>query len=130
MFRLAISFILFGISCAADTLITPEEFEEISKDKTLYFNSGGQFHGAEQYFDNRVVTWKFANGECDDGFWYPKDDAICFSYKTNPVPQCWHFLQTADGLAARMIGADPSADLLLNFIDSKELLCKAPYLGA
>ena len=115
MFKLAIGIFLIGFSCAADTIITPEEFEELSTNKTLYFNNQNQLHGAEQYFEDRIVTWKFANGECDEGFWYPQGDAICFTYKTNPIPQCWHFLQTSAGLAARLLGAGPQDDLVLKF---------------
>jgi hypothetical protein len=125
-----VTIMTFAAPITAQEIITPQQFAEISTNKTLYFDSGEQFHGAEQYFPNRVVTWKFADGECDDGFWYDQGDAICFSYKQNPEPQCWNFIQDGDRFLARLLGGDPTNDLELKFVDTKELLCEAPYLGA
>tara|TARA_R110002096_G_scaffold2793_3_gene14411 strand:+ start:2512 stop:2931 length:420 start_codon:yes stop_codon:yes gene_type:complete len=128
--HIAIAALVVTGAVAAQEIVTPEQFDEISTNKTLYFNSGERFHGAEQYFPNRKVTWKFANGECDQGFWFPQGDAICFSYTQNPEPQCWNFIQDGDRFLARLLGGDPANDLELTFVDTKELLCEAPYLGA
>lgn len=127
--------IIVGLLCMAfpalgEEFVTADEFEAMSLNKTLYFNAGGNFHGAEQYFPNRLVTWKFANGDCDQGRWYAEADAICFTYETNPVPQCWNFIRTDTGFYARQLGAAPENDLYLNFINTEELLCEAPFLGA
>jgi hypothetical protein len=128
--RFLFALLLLSVPVAAQDIVTPEQFEEISTNKTLYFDAGSQFHGAEQYFPNRKVTWKFADGECDQGHWFSQGDAICFSYERNPVPECWHFIQDGDRFLARMVGNDASSDLELKFVDTKELLCEAPYLGA
>lgn len=117
----------------ADTdgqLVTPEEFETLSQNKTLYFYRYGKIYGAEQFFKGRQSTWKFANGECDRGIWYPKGDQICFDYEANPGEQCWHFIKNGDDFAARYIGADPIDDLLLKAIDRSELICDYPDLNS
>ena len=128
--RILIALLCLAPPAMAQDIVTPQQFEEISTNKTLYFDSGNQFHGAEQYFPNRKVTWKFANGECDQGYWYTEGDAICFSYDQNPTPQCWHFMQDGDRFLARLLGADPANDVELKFVNTEELLCEAPYLGA
>ena len=127
--RILIALLCLATPIQAQDIVTPQQFEEISTNKTLYFDSGNQFHGAEQYFPNRKVTWKFANGECDQGYWYTEGDVICFSYNQNPTPQCWNFLQDGDRFLARLVGA-PANVLELKFVNTEELLCEAPYLGA
>ena len=94
--HIAIAALVVTGAVAAQEIVTPEQFDEISTNKTLYFNSGERFHGAEQY----------------------------------PEPQCWNFIQDGDRFLARLLGGDPANDLELTFVDTKELLCEAPYLGA
>ena len=124
---------LFGSPSVAqngETIITPEEFETLSQSKTLFFYRDGQIYGAEQFFKGRQSTWKFADGECDRGIWFPKGDQICFQYQANPGTQCWHFLKTKDGFSARFLGNEPSLDLKLRTINRAELICDYPDLNS
>ena len=113
----------------AETILSPEEFHAYSAGTTLYFNRGGQAYGAEQYFDDRKVIWTFFNGNCQRGFWYQAGQEICFVYEIDPEAQCWHFLDTGKGRAARRIGDDPADDLIVAGQDDVPLSCPGPDLG-
>jgi len=113
----------------AEEIISPHEFEQMSRGKTLYFSRGGQLFGIEQFYRRHRSTWQFADGECDDGVWYPRDGLICFQYTKNPEPQCWHFLKTEDGFVARAEGSTADQDLHLERVDQEPLDCKGPDVG-
>ena len=119
-----------SLPAMAQEIVSPQEFEALSQGKTLYFTRDGELFGIEQFYKRRRSTWQFADGECDDGIWYPIGDLICFEYTKNPNPQCWTFLKTADGYAARAEGAPPELDLILRSVDQKPLDCKGPEVGA
>lgn len=121
--------LLTAWSVHADELIPPAEFETMSLGKTMYFSQGGEYYGAEQYFPNRLVTWKNADGTCESGFWHGEGDQICFTYKEQTGTQCWHFIRKESGFAARAIGNPPELDLQLETVDTTKLLCEAPLLG-
>ncbi len=117
------------LAAFAEEIVSPQEFKEISEGKTLYFTRNGQLFGIEQYYKRHRSTWQFADGECDDGVWYPDGDYICFQYTKNPDEQCWTFLKTDKGYVARAGGAGPEFDLYLHSVDQKPLDCKAPDAG-
>lgn len=118
-----------ALPATAAEIVTPEEFRAISEGKTLYFTRNGRLFGIEQFYKRRRSTWQFADGECDDGVWYPEGEYICFQYTKNPDAQCWTFLKTDDGYVARPEGAGPESDLFLHSIDQKPLDCKGPDVG-
>ena len=129
MFRSLITMLALTGFAQAEVLLTPDEFQGISEGKTLYFNNINGFHGAEQYFENRQVRWKFAEGQCQEGYWYGDGEAICFQYDNEPAPICWLFWQTDTGIFAVLDEAFDSAPLKLEFVDTREILCEEPYLG-
>lgn len=117
-------------AAAADTVLSPAEFQRMSEGKTMYFSRGGQVYGAEQFYTRRRSLWQFSDGQCDHGSWHPKGSYICFVYDQNPDPQCWHFLRRADGrFAARSEGATAEFDILLDHTDDRPLDCKGPDIG-
>ena len=127
---LALLLSLPALSLAAEEVVTPDEFQKLSESKTLYFTYNGELFGIEQFYKRRRSTWQYSDGECVDGTWHPDGDMICFAYKGEPEVQCWHFLKTEDGYAARAEGADPELDLQLSFVDTTPLDCKGPSVGA
>ncbi|MEM7243134.1 MAG: hypothetical protein AAF429_13205 [Pseudomonadota bacterium] len=110
------------------SLITPDEFEDISTGKTLHFNNALGYHGSEQYLSNREVRWRFANGQCQLGYWYDQNDAICFQYDNELTPMCWLFWQTERGIEAELLPQGQSSPLVLDFVDTRDILC-GDYLG-
>ncbi len=123
-------FLCLSTPVYAEEIVTPQEFKDISEGKTLYFSRDGRLFGIEQFYKRHRSTWQFADGECDDGVWYPQGDYICFQYTKNPDAQCWTFLKTDKGYVARAQGAGPEFDLFLRSVDQEPLNCKGPDVGA
>ncbi len=95
----------------------------------MYFTFNGQPFGIEQFFKGRRSKWRFEDGRCDDGKWFADNNLICFNYEGGLETQCWHFLKTDDGYAARAEGAAPDDILELDHIDTKPLLCSGEGLA-
>lgn len=113
----------------AQTAMSAAEFEAYVQGKTLYYSSQGSDYGAEQYLPGRRVIWTFLDGECADGFWYQKEELICFIYELDLSPQCWSFWKDGGGLAARFEN-DPEAPELYEARQSSEPLnCPGPGVG-
>lgn len=114
----------------AERILTPEEFDAISRNQTQYFYRDGEFFGAEQFDDQRQSIWLFSDGQCDRGVWYPEEDYICFVYETEPIPQCWHVIEKDNGdIVARLRGASPEFDIIMEFIDREPIPCNGPPVG-
>lgn len=113
----------------AETFVSPSEFEALSTGKTMYFSQGGQHYGTEQFFKGRRSKWRYSDGVCEDGEWFAQGDLICFNYEDGIETQCWHFLKTDKGYAARPEGGSKNEVLDLDFIDTKPLICKGKGLA-
>lgn len=132
MIRVLAFLLLLAIPAKAQSLLTPEAFESLSKGRTLHFTYFGQAFGSEQYFQNRRVLWKPSESECDYGYWFPADDAICFAYERLPDPVCWHFLESGGKHVAISIEQDPGLVIELEIAgsDTKPLNCPGPDVGS
>lgn len=129
MFRMiALIFALTATAAAAERPLTAEEFQARVSGKTLEFAVGGVPFGVEQYLRNRQVRWSYLNDTCDEGYWYPEGEQICFVYETIPSPQCWTFYLEGDALTARFEGDDD-----LSVYQTKEsnrpMQCLGPKVG-
>lgn len=131
----ALSICLFYLICAlpaaAERVVSAAEFEAMVSGQTVYFERHGQSYGSEQYFPDKRVIWAFEGGQCNRGIWFENTAGeICFVYESNPVPQCWHFLEMpSGGFQARAIGAPPSDDLVRSGQDDVPIDCPLPDLG-
>lgn len=114
---------------SAQSTMSAQEFDDYTRGKTLFYQSGGQTYGAERYLSDRRVEWSFLDGECKTGQWYEDDGQICFTYDDRPDPQCWTFEQGGGGLIARFEN-DPGTTELYEAQDSdEEMLCLGPKVG-
>ncbi|TFL18646.1 hypothetical protein [Jannaschia formosa] len=129
--RLILALSLLAAPAFAERAVSPEEFEQMVHGKTFHFDRFGEPFGSEQYFPDRRVIWAFEGGECQRGIWFANvRDEICFVYDSSPEPQCWHFLEMPDGdLHARVVGDDPTQDLVTSDIGTESLDCPLPDLG-
>ncbi len=123
---LALAFPAFAL---AETPLSAEDFAARVQGKVLTYGLAGEPYGAEEYLPDRRVRWSFLDGDCDEGFWYPEGEAICFVYQDTPSPQCWTFFDTGDGLRADFL-SDPADDSLYE-VDRGEgpLFCAGPEVG-
>lgn len=104
-------------------------FDALTVGRTLYYNSGGQPYGVEQYLPGRKVVWAFLGDDCRKGEWYEEGGFICFVYEDNPAPQCWTFWDSDQGLVARFRG-DPEGLPLIAVEQSPEpMQCLGPNVG-
>ncbi|MDI3335378.1 hypothetical protein QKW60_03080 [Defluviimonas aestuarii] len=109
--------------------LTAEEFEAATVGRTLFYNSGGEPYGVEQYQPGRQVVWAFLGDDCRKGEWYEDQGFICFVYEDNSEPQCWTFWQSDEGLLAKFRG-DPFGLPLIAVEESPEpMACLNPNLG-
>ena len=109
--------------------LSGQEFDDYTQGKTFYFASDGEPYGAEEYLPNRRVRWTFLDGKCKEGEWYEEGEMICFVYEDQPVPQCWSFEISANGLTARFEN-DPNQTTLYEVRKSPEpLMCMGPGVG-
>ena len=130
MIRFLAALLIFAAPLQAERILTPEEFDAISRNQTQYFFRDGEFFGAEEFNADRQSIWMFQNGQCTRGVWYPEQDYICFAYETEPTPQCWHMIEKNNGdLVARLRGTQPEFDIVLEFINRDPLPCEGPQVG-
>ncbi len=116
-------------AAAAETPVSPEAFDAFSQGRTLVYSDGDRAYGIEQYLPGRQVLWAFIGEECRRGHWYPEGSEICFVYENNPVPQCWSYFNTADGLRARFRD-DPADAPMISVRESPDPMpCTGPMLG-
>ncbi len=132
IFRALAVLLSLALPAAAERIISPEEFEAMSQDKTLYFTQNGAPYGVERYYEDRQSTWQYEDGSCIEGRWFPVNDTICFVYENAPLsPQCWIFAERGGNFYARTDGTPAGAlsELRLAGEDTKALNCNAPDLG-
>ncbi|MEM9716373.1 MAG: hypothetical protein AAF826_07640 [Pseudomonadota bacterium] len=130
MIRLISALLLLASPLAAERILTPEEFDAISRGQTQYFYQDGEFYGAEQFNENQESIWMFSNGDCTKGYWYPEEDFICFQYETPDFPQCWLMIEKDNGdIVARLLQSEPEYDIVLEFRNRDPLPCGGPEVG-
>lgn len=121
---------LTATATTAETLLTPEMFEQMTEGRTFYYGQNSEPYGAEEYLPNRRVRWTFLDGQCEEGEWYVELDLICFVYDANPVPQCWSFYQEDGGGLIARFENDPNATTLYEMSQSDDpLRCLGPDVG-
>ncbi len=121
---------LLPLPALAEQAMTGAEFDAYSQGKTLFYATGGQSYGAEQYLPDHRVVWAFLGDECRRGTWYETGENICFVYDDTPdAPQCWTFYQGAGGLSARFQGDAPGSELVEVNQSPEPLVCPGPQVG-
>ena len=113
----------------AESPLTGEEFDALTVGRTMLYAENGRSYGAEQYLTGRRVLWAFVGDQCRKGYWYEQDEMICFVYEDDPIPQCWTFYNTPDGLTAQFFGDPNEAPLVAVEESTEPLPCSAPDLN-
>ena len=114
----------------AQGLMSAEEFDRFTRDKTFYYGVDGQSYGAEEYLPNRRVIWTFLDGRCQNGIWYEEDGLICFEYEAIDERQCWTFREADNGGLIARFKDDPEELELYEVQRSGEpLQCPGPDVG-
>ena len=65
-----------------------------------------------------------------EGYWYEKEEQICFAYEDLPEVQCWQFFVDSTGnLLARFEGNAALTEIYQTQPQSDPLICKGPEIG-
>lgn len=129
--RLALAALaLVALPAAAETPITPGEFEAHVTGKTVTYRQFETIFGIEEYLPDRKVRWSVAPNECLYGSWYPSGQDICFVYEDNPTPACWTFWLRDGALVALSVLAEPGQELHEIASSTQPLPCPGPDVGA
>lgn len=113
---------------AADTPVSPAEFEALVQGKTLSYSANGVQYGAEDYYGNRQVRWSFMDGHCSEGQWFAQGPQICFVYEDIKVPQCWEFFLRDGQLQAQFDGITAAEQYEVAQM-AEPLVCLGPAVG-
>ncbi len=121
MKRIALAALFFPLAHIAqaedETAVPPDEFEQIATGKVLEYHVTGtsRLVGYEAYLADRKVVFRYRNGSCISGEWYPKDGEVCFVYDNEPTPNCISYVRRGKILAAH----DPREDGTTDHFDIK-----------
>ena len=127
--RWALALLLSTQIAAAQTPMTPEEFERWSTGKTLDYSVQGEVWGSEAYFPGRRVRDADTGGPCRDGYWYDEGDAVCFVYPAYDGTHCWHYWRDGDRVLAKPVQAAPDDASQLVTQAASPLACPGPDVG-
>jgi hypothetical protein len=125
--------LLAASGASAQEALSPGAFEALAEGHTLRFTLDGAPFGAEQYFPGRRSLWRFADGTCEAGAWWPEGALVCFRYEAGDVPvQCWRFRRAGGGTEAAQVegGEETGFALTLAGRDTVPLDCRGPAVGS
>ncbi len=109
--RSLLALLLATSPALAETPLTAEDFDALTRGRSMTWAEFGTVYGIEQYLPDRSVRWSAVGSDCTAGHWYPDGPAICFKYETDADPDCWIITQSGDGLLARYATTPPDIDL-------------------
>lgn len=124
-FALAASLSLTNMlpALAADALIGPDAWRELSTGKTLYYHKDGELYGKEFYRnDEGEVVFQFPNGQCAEGKWAHADDKYCFAFGAQ-LHCFWHVMR--DGKIVVIGEADGEEQTVEEIVEGEALGCGA-----
>jgi len=104
--RLALGVLIAFLAAApmAAKVLDAAAFARLTTGRTLTYSENGRAYGRERYLPGRRVIWRFSDGPCRHGRWYPEDGMICFVYETVEGPQCWIFRRESGRITASFEG--------------------------
>lgn len=122
--------ILCALPAKAAEPLGPADFSAHVMGQIFEFSIEGQIIGSEDYFSNRCVLWRYLDGACHYGVWYPIDGKICFEYEDLPGTQCWAFF-LEDGDLTALFASDPMENGVYVARPSQVPLdCPGPLIGS
>jgi hypothetical protein len=132
IFLAAAALVAATMLAAEEETLSADQFDDLTRGRTLQFNWGGKAYGAEQFFDGRRSVWRYADGSCDWGQWRERDGLICFTYESALEEQCWRVSLSGQGLEAELFRQDAPTGFVVTTgrRDSGPLPCPGPRVGS
>ncbi|WP_137112726.1 hypothetical protein [Rhodobacter sp. SY28-1] len=94
----------------AEEPLTAEDFDALTRGRSMTWAEFGTVYGVEQYLPDRRVRWAVVGDDCKTGHWYADGPAICFKYEDDIEPDCWIITRSGDGFSARYTLNPPEAE--------------------
>lgn len=128
--RLLFALAVLSAPVQAQDLLTAEEFDALTINRTMTWASYGLVYGVEQYLPGRRVRWTEIGDDCKLGHWYQEGQAICFLYEDDPTPACWEITLSGAGMLAVEL-SDPEGAEPVQIEETTETMpCFGPEIGA
>lgn len=92
-----------------DRPLTAEEFDALTRGRTLDTSTGLGIYGVETFLSGRRVIWKDAE-KCVQGTWRPSGQDICFDYDGADGPVCWQYFDRGEAIEGWFSGEGPTSE--------------------
>lgn len=99
--RILLALLLATGPAFAEDPLSAEDFDALTRGRSMTWAEFGTVYGVEQYLPDRRVRWAVVGDDCKTGHWYEDGPAICFKYEDDTEPDCWIITRTGDGFSAR-----------------------------
>ncbi len=128
--KAALLLCLLAAPALAETPLTVDQFEARVTGKIMAHSVGDAVPQAfEEYLPGRRSRWVTTNGTCMNGVYYQQGPLICFQYEDGGAPDCWTYLDTPQGMTARLETPEPDP-LTYTLRESPKMLgCPGPDVG-
>jgi hypothetical protein len=127
--RVLLILCLSGLPAFAESPLTGEAFDALTRGRTMSWAEFGSVYGVEQYLPDRKVRWTVLGDECKTGHWYMDGPEICFQYEGDPAPDCWTITASGSGMLARYRG-NPASQAPVEVRETTETMaCFGPEVG-
>ena len=127
--RIPAALLFLSQAAAAQTPMSPEEFDRWSTGKTLDYSVDGQVWGSEAYLPGRRVRDADTGGPCRDGTWHAEGAAVCFVYPAFDGTHCWLYWRDGDAVFAKPLQSAPEDAPQRVTPAAASLDCPAPDVG-
>ena len=108
--RILLALLLATGPAFAEDPLSAEDFDALTRGRSMTWAEFGTVYGVEQYLPDRRVRWAVVGDDCKTGHWYADGPAICFKYEDDVQPDCWIITRSGDGFSARYTLNPPEAD--------------------
>lgn len=114
-----------GSSVDQRVYLDADAFRALFEGKTLHLSADGLHYGSEYYQEGDKAIWIAAGQPCRSGYWYYRQDQICFQYEDDG-PFCWRIFKSQDDFFAE---STDGFQLRIYAIEDKPLSCQSELLS-
>jgi hypothetical protein len=131
--RKAVLLVALASPAFAEDPMTAAEFQaHVGQNTVSYLYSNG-VRGTADYGPDRTLLWAFEGDSCFAGYWFDKEDQICFAFADGTLSACWHFYRQDDRLLGKATFLHSGSPLDLELVEvshtDQSMSCPGPDVG-